>query len=101
MKTIEVIITETGRNRPADRPEVFNLIKKQFSTITYAKEFIESRYGGMPRGRKKIYTGPNNCPVVVGFLHSFWNQDYSHSSKAWFQTDWVEICEIERKPITI
>jgi len=101
MKTIEVIITETGRNRPADTPETFNRIKEQFITITEAKEFMESRYGSMPRCRRKIYTGPNNCSVVVGFLHSYWNRDCSHSSKAWFQTDWVEIYEIERKPITI
>jgi hypothetical protein len=99
MKTIKLEISETGRNSLKDEPTMFNRIVDEFENIDECKEALKARYGRMPNGRNKIYTGPNNNPIVVGFLHSFWNKDWSHNSKNWFQTDWISIYEVETKPI--
>ena len=95
MKTIELVINETSRSVPGYVAETFNIIKESFESKEQLVEYLIDRYGKMPNGRKKIYTGTNNNPKVVGFLHSFWNKDCSHNSKKWFQTDWVEFFEQE------
>lgn len=102
MKTLELRINETGRNSicQSEPPECFNNIKESFETIEQLKEYLIERYGKMPQGRKKIYRDTLDkdgkfVPAIVGFLHSFWNQDCSHNSKKWFQTDWIEIYEQE------
>lgn len=97
MKTtyFKLVITETGRNCPKDKPEIFNEIIEKFLTIGQLKVYLIERYGRMPGGRKKIYRDVNGKSTPCGFIHSFWNQDMSHMSELWFQTDWIEICEVK------
>lgn len=93
MKTIRLIIHETGRNFLAEPACCFNVIRETFENKNQLKDYLIDRYGKIPKGKKKIYTG--NPPKIIGFLHSFWNQDVSHASKKWYQTDWIEIYQEE------
>jgi hypothetical protein len=43
--------------------------------------------------KTKSFYSPH--PVAFGFLHSFWNDDCSHDSKKWYQTDWITFWEQE------
>ena len=102
MKTIELRINETGRSSlcKSDPPSCFNNIKESFPTLDELKEYLIERYGYLPQGRMKIYRDTLDKdgkfePAIVGFLHSWWNQDVSHNSKKWLQTDWIEIYEQE------
>ena len=98
----ELQIDETGSNKPGAENSLFNTIKEQFNTIEDLNKFLIDRYGKMPCKRKKIYiSNKENKSEVVGFLHSFWNKDWSHNSKSWFQTDWVSIAEIQKTIINI
>ena len=97
-------ITETGSERPTGHLEnatIFNDIFEDFETIEAAREYLIDRYGKMPRGCKKIYVDSAEGAKVVGFLHSFWNKDYSHDTKNWFQTDWVSLQSITKKAILL
>ena len=85
-------VTENGRNTLKENPHAFNKIFKKFGTKEDARNYLVERYGRMPRGKKKVYMdGENGKPIEVGFLHSFWNKDWSHDSKHWFQTDWITL----------
>ena len=97
MKTIELNITETGRNSLKDQPSIFNEFHKSFINIDDLKKFLIDQYGKIPGKKNKIYIDQNNESICVGFLHSFWNQDCSHNSKKWFQTDWIEYFEQNTK----
>lgn len=87
MRTFELEITETGRGSLKEEPSTFNRITESFLTLNELKEYLIERYGKMPNGKKKVYTGKE--PKVIGFLHSFWNQDISHMTPKWYQTDWI------------
>ena len=89
MKTFELEITETGRGSLKEEPSTFNRITESFLSLNELKEYLIERYGKMPNGKKKVYTGPSGASKVIGFLHSFWNQDISHMSAKWYQTDWI------------
>lgn len=100
MRTFELRIRETGRSKPSDVQESFNTIEESFESKEKLVEYLIDRYGKMPCGRKKIYRDIDTnfySPKImaVGFLRSFWNQDISHNSKKWFQTDWIEFFEQE------
>jgi len=91
MQTFELEIAETGRDSLHEDATRFNTIHESFKTVYQLKEYLIKRYGKMPKGRKKIYRDRKDAPsIVVGFLHSFWNKDYSHNSRKWYQTDWIE-----------
>ena len=94
---IELKITEMGRNNLKGESSVFNQIEECFDSKNEVKESLQERYGHIPKGKNKIYIddGAGN-PFVIGFTHSFWNQDISHNSKKWFQTDWITITEVKR-----
>lgn len=83
-------ITETGRGHLKVHSESFNVIVEYFKTKEALKDYLVERYGRLPKGRNKIYNeiGFEN-PVQIGFTYSFWNQDISHASKKWYQTDWI------------
>ena len=99
---LQIIISETGRNSLKDNPSLFNTETETVNTIEEVKEFLSDRYGKMPNGRKKIYRDKKDGSVqTVGFLHSFWNKDCSHNTKHWYQTDWIEIIEVEHKPVDV
>jgi len=96
MKTIELEISETGRRNLKDDPSLFHTIRESFSGVDDLKKYLVDRYGKMPKGKKKVYIdGKNDERVSVGFLHSFWNQDISHMSEKWYQTDWITFWEQE------
>ena len=98
----ELTVNETARNHLKEEPRFFNTIKQSFGTVSAIKDFLTNHYGKLPRGRSKIYRDKENGQVQeIGFIHSFWNRDISHNSKAWFQTDWIEICKINTEPVLI
>lgn len=98
----ELCIDETGRNTPKEEAHRFNTIIEHFDDLEKVKEYLIDRYDKIPNGRKKVFVDTKDGETkIVGFLHSFWNQDYSHNSKKWFQTDWICIGKVEetRTPI--
>ena len=98
----QLTINETARNHLKEEPNFLNTIKESFATITDTKDFLVDRYGKLPQGRSKIYQDKKNGQAQeIGFLHSFWNQDFSHNSKKWYQTDWIEVCKINTEPVLI
>lgn len=90
----EVEINETARGSLKDKGQYFNKIIEHFGTKKDVKDFLIARYGKLPPGKKKIYCDLEGDRVTIGFLHSFWNQDISHNSKKWYQTDWIIVKEI-------
>lgn len=95
-------ITETARNSLKDEAIIFNIETKNFSSTEDIKQYLIDRYGRLPGGRNKIYRDNKAREAVeVGFCHSFWEKDISHNSKAWFQTDWIEISEVITKPVLL
>lgn len=101
MDYIKLHITETGRNCLKDQPAIFNDLTETFKTVEKAKDFLTDRYGQMPKGKNKIYIDTNNEVKVLGFTHSFWNKDWSHNSKSWYQTDWIEITNVNEVPVLL
>jgi len=98
----QLIISETGRNSLKEEASLFNVINESFKTMFDIKEYLIDRYGKIPKGKNKIYIDNKKGKAQeIGFLHSFWNSDISHDSKAWFQTDWIEVRETASKPILI
>lgn len=98
----ELTINETTRNSLKSEAQFFNTIKESFGTVLDIKDFLIDHYGKLPKGKGKIYRDSKNGQIQeVGFMHSFWNRDISHNSKAWFQTDWIEICKINTEPVLI
>jgi hypothetical protein len=92
-----MIITETGRNNLKDEPRTFNKEVKEFSELSQIKIFLVDRYGKMPGMKNKIYVDTKTGGTKeVGFLHSFWNSDCSHSPvEKWYQTDWISFERFE------
>jgi hypothetical protein len=98
----KLVISETGRNFLKEEPHIFNEIIEMFSKKEDIDLYLLDRYGKKPNGRKKIYVDTKDGkPKVVGFLHSFWNQDVSHNSKKWYQTDWICVSEVNEKPLLL
>lgn len=92
-------ITETGRENLKVPAQSFNCIVEYFKTIPELKQYLIDRYGKIPNQRKKIYQANNGKIDVIGFLYSYWNQDISHMSRKWYQTDWIEFCQRETKDL--
>ena len=96
----KIQIDETGRNSLKDKSTFFNSLVKKVTSLEDVKEFLIDHYGTMPGKKHKIYVDDKNGKSKeVGFLHSYWNQDISHMSKKWYQTDWVTVTEVEEKPV--
>lgn len=91
-------ITETARNNLRQEATIYNIETEDFGTIEEVKQYLIDRYGKLPGGRNKIYRDSKAGEAIeTGFCHSFWNRDISHNSKAWYQTDWIEVREITPK----
>jgi len=104
MKYYKVEINETARGSLRADPDdvrLFNTREMKFSTLEEVKRFLVDHYGKMPGMKNKIYRDTKQGTEEVGFLHSFWNRDYSHNSKAWYQTDWIEVMTVEEKPVKL
>ena len=101
----KIIIDETARNRPADDIEndrMFNRDVITVKTLEEVKTKLIERYGKLPNRKRKIYVDDDNGNAKeVGFLYSFWNKDWSHNSKSWFQTDWITIKECKEKVVLL
>jgi hypothetical protein len=94
MIRIKLHITETGRQTLKEQATRYSDVRETFETIDQLRNFLIERYGVIPKGTHKIYRDRlSGDAAIVGFLHSFWNQDISHSSKKWYQTDWIEFWE--------
>lgn len=104
MKYFKIRITETGADKPGGDADIFNVDTKLVTSREDIRSYIVDRYGkdiNTPR-RKKIYVDTKQGEQKqVGFLYSFWNKDWSHNSKSWYQTDWIEITEIEEHPFIL
>lgn len=94
-------IDETSSNKPGGENSCFNRLKECFNDIDSLIAYLVDRYGKLPNKRRKIYRDKNGKSEVIGFLHSYWNKDWSHNSKSWFQTDWICIAEIQKTFIKI
>lgn len=98
----KMVIEETGRNSPKGVSSMFNRIVENFNTPEETRDWLIEHYGRLPHGRKKVFwDGKDGAPEVVGFLHSFWNKDWSHNSKPWFQTDWIYVTRVTEEVVTI
>jgi hypothetical protein len=96
----KIIIDETGHNNMKEKPTIFNTIIEKRHTLKEISQYIIDRYGKMPNQRNKIYINTSiNKSKIIGFTHSFWNQDISHNSKKWFQTDWICITKVNEIPV--
>jgi len=94
-------ITETASDNSRQEKTVFN----RFTTVVKTKKdiatFLSERYGKVPSGRKKIYIDTPFGQQAVGFIHSYWNQDFSHNTPKYHQSDWVEITEVKESYVLL
>jgi hypothetical protein len=100
----KVNINETGRNTLKEEAHTFNYISESFKTLEEAKQFLVDRYGTIPKRtfRNTMYRDlKNGSSVEIGFIKSYWNKDISHNSTSWYQTDWVEVTQVEEKTILV
>jgi len=106
MGYLEITITETACNSPRDMGNcsIFNRIVKKRENREEIEKFLTEHYGKPLNSKNKrpiFVDKKDGSTEQVGFLYSFWNRDVSHNSKNWFQTDWIEVCEVEEKPVLI
>lgn len=99
---IKLEINNIARSHLAGESSLFDNIEKTFYTTEEARDFLIERYGKLPKGRNKIYVdGKAGQPIEIGFTHSFWNKDWSHNSKSWYQTDWICAVMYQESPVNI
>ena len=100
---LKLEIRETARDNLNDEPRRYSdVITETFKSMNELKEFLVDRYGHVPGGRNKIYRDKaDGSAQEVGFLYSFWNKDWSHDSKSWYQTDWIEATNVAETPVLI
>jgi len=99
----KLTIDETGCSCPRLQDTTqFNVIVETFKTLPEIEKYIIDRYGKMPSKKRKVYIDTKTEPnKEIGFLYSFWNKDWSHNSKSWWQTDWITILKVCTKPILL
>jgi hypothetical protein len=98
----KVHISETSRNSTKDSPDLFNVINETFETLAECELYITDRYGKMPSKRNKVYRDTKDGKSeIIGFLHSYWNTDWSHNAAKWLQTDWITITKVSEEPVLI
>ena len=100
---IRITIESTGRGHlKQETANLFDVTHETVLDIKEAQEFLTDRYGKMPGGRNKVYVDDKDGNAkVLGFTHSFWNKDWSHDSKPWFQTDWITAVYVVETPVNI
>ncbi len=98
----KIVIDETGRDCLKDKATMFNRQVETFGSLDAVKDYIKERYGKLPSGKNKVYIDTDKGKTIeLGFMYSYWNQDISHMSKKWYQTDWITITEVTEKPVLI
>jgi len=98
----ELCITETAKNSlKEEESQIFNEERLNFKTLDEVKEHLIERYGKLPKRTitNTVYHDPEGEPI--GFLRSFWNKDWSHASKSWWQTDWVVVSTVDKQPVLV
>lgn len=98
----ELCITETAKNSlKEEASQIFNEERLHFKSLEEIKQHLIERYGSLPKRTitNTIYQNPDAAPV--GFLRSFWNKDWSHNTKSWWQTDWVVVSTVQKQPILV
>lgn len=99
---IRIEITETGRNNLKEEPQTFNRENKTVANVEEVKAYLIERYGKIPTGKNKIYIDTQDGETIeTGFTYSFWNQDISHNSAKWYQTDWISFDVVSFQPFDI
>ncbi len=104
----KLVIDETACNSPKDTENSarFNQIVKKADTVEEIEAFLNERYGKVVSKQTRIKNGvyvdkEGGGAERVGFLYSFWNKDWSHNSKNWFQTDWITINKVIESPVLV
>lgn len=99
---IKITIKSVGRNSLKGEGDLFVVFRETVADVKEAREFLTERYGKMPGGRNKVYIDDKNGNTkMIGFTHSFWNKDWSHDGKSWYQTDWIETVRVVETPVNI
>ena len=101
-KYIMITINQTSKTNPQDHGGgyIFNTEKEYFGTIEEAKNFLLEYYDIKTLPKKYIYRDNEQGEAKkVGYIKNYWNKDFSHDSKKWYQTDWIEIKEVKEKTI--
>ena len=99
---IKITIQSTGRNTLKETPALFDVTHKTVLDVKEAREFLIDQYGRLPNGKSKVYVDDEDGNAkVLGFTYSFWNKDWSHDSKSWFQTDWITAVFVVETPVNI
>lgn len=103
MKTyFKITIDETAKNNLKDESHRFNQETIICNDLKDVSTKLIKRYGRLPKMKNKVYCNTiKGESTVIGFTYSFWNKDWSHNSKSWYQTDWVVITECKEQPILI
>lgn len=99
---IKITIESVGRDSLRKTGNLFDVSHETVLDIKEAQKLLIERYGKMPGGRNKIYIDDKDGNAkVLGFTHSFWNNDISHNNKSWYQTDWITAVYVEEAPVNI
>lgn len=97
MEYFKVKIVETGRSNPKqdiEENQRFNTIDESFATIEEVKAYLIEHYGKLPIPNESSFIyNDKSGEKPIGFVRSFWNKDYSHNSKSWWQTDWITVTQ--------
>ena len=100
-KHFEVRIDKTCRDTLSDRSQRYDTQIEKFHTLEEVAEFFLEHYGCIPGGRTKIYRDlTDDSTIEIGFMHSFWT-DEINSLTSYFETDWIEITEVEHTVINL
>lgn len=97
-------IDETSKNNlKEEKSSIFNQEEFKFKTKKEVLNFLEERYTlkkikNAIKNKKFIFNDSKKGVECVGITLSFWNKDYSHMSKSWYQTDWLSIKKVNIKP---
>lgn len=101
------IITKTGATSPKKNDfTFFDEIVETFKNRKDLENYLENHYG------KNLLENCNNYEPIyrdkfdnngdiketnqVGFTYHFWDKDWSHNTKAWWERDWIEIQKIDQ-----
>lgn len=107
MSVYRATIDETACDCPAKRDETVRMgrISLEADSLDELWAKILEHYGMQSRPRihdsNSVFIDTKEGTKRVGFLRSYWNRDYSHNSKAWWQTDWITFETVSRDLVEV
>ena len=106
MRYFKLKIDQVCRPRPQDESySVWEKESKKFNSIIELTEYIESLYGKIPfKKGNEIYIDKAGETVHIGYHYSYWENSYDRNlppNHKYFATDWIEIQEVETKPVIL